>query len=48
MLGLKTFAVHERLHGYAITSLIQATSADLLRVEEGSLSSPDGSNGVRR
>jgi PadR family transcriptional regulator PadR len=37
MLVLKTLATHERLHGYAITSLIQRASADLLRVEEGSL-----------
>ena len=37
MLVLKTLAVHEPLHGYAITSLIQRISADLLRVEEGSL-----------
>ena len=37
MIVLKTLAVHERLHGYAITSLIQRASADLLRVEEGSL-----------
>lgn len=37
MLVLKTFAVRDRLHGYAITSIIQRTSGDLLRVEEGSL-----------
>lgn len=37
MLVLKTLAVHGRLHGYAITGMIQRTSADLLRVEEGSL-----------
>ena len=37
MIVLKTLTVHERLHGYAITSLIQRASADLLRVEEGSL-----------
>lgn len=37
MLVLKTLAVHERLHGYAITLRIQSTSAELLRVEEGSL-----------
>lgn len=37
MIVLKTLAVHDRLHGYAITSLIQRASADLLRVEEGSL-----------
>jgi PadR family transcriptional regulator len=29
--------VHKRLHGYAITTHIQRVSADLLRVEEGSL-----------
>jgi transcriptional regulator len=37
MLVLNTLAAHGRLHGYAITSLIQQTSANLLRVEEGSL-----------
>jgi PadR family transcriptional regulator, regulatory protein PadR len=37
MIVLKTLAVHDRLHGYAITSLIQHASSDLLRVEEGSL-----------
>lgn len=37
MIVLKTLVVHDRLHGYAITSLIQRASADLLRVEEGSL-----------
>ena len=37
LLVLKTLAVNERLHGYAITSHIQRASADLLRVEEGSL-----------
>jgi transcriptional regulator len=37
MLVLKTLALREPLHGYAITSLIQRASADLLRVEEGSL-----------
>src|SRR3712207_8379688 len=30
-------AIHGRAHGYAITSHIQRASADLLRVEEGSL-----------
>jgi hypothetical protein len=35
MLVLKTLAVHDRLHGYAITSIIQRTWGDLLRVEEG-------------
>ena len=37
MLVLKTLAIHERLHGYAITQIIQRTSDELLRVEEGSL-----------
>lgn len=37
LLVLKTLAVHERLHGYAITQLIQRASEELLRVEEGSL-----------
>src|SRR6185369_4962460 len=37
LLVLKTIAAQGRLHGYAITSRIQDTSADLLRVEEGSL-----------
>jgi transcriptional regulator len=37
LLVLRTLSVHGRLHGYAITSLIQDTSQDLLRVEEGSL-----------
>jgi transcriptional regulator len=37
MLVLMTLALPEPLHGYAITSLIQRASADLLRVEEGSL-----------
>ena len=37
LLVLKTLAVNERIHGYAITSYIQSASADLLRVEEGSL-----------
>jgi PadR family transcriptional regulator, regulatory protein PadR len=37
MLVLKTLAVHDRLHGYAITQVIQRASAELLRVEEGSL-----------
>ena len=34
---LKTLAAHKRLHGYAITTYIQRVSADLLRVEEGSM-----------
>ena len=29
--------MHKRLHGYAITTHIQRVSADLLRVEEGSM-----------
>jgi transcriptional regulator len=37
LLVLKTLASHRRLHGYAITTHIQRVSADLLRVEEGSL-----------
>jgi transcriptional regulator len=37
LLVLKTLARGGRLHGYAITADIQGTSADLLRVEEGSL-----------
>lgn len=37
LLVLKTLAVNERMHGYAITTYIQKASADLLRVEEGSL-----------
>ena len=37
LLILKTLASHRRLHGYAITTHIQRVSADLLRVEEGSL-----------
>ena len=37
LLVLKTLASHKRLHGYAITTQIQRASADLLRVEEGSL-----------
>ena len=37
LLVLKTLAAHRRLHGYAITTHIQQASADLLRVEEGSL-----------
>ena len=37
LLILKTLASHKRLHGYAITNHIQQVSADLLRVEEGSL-----------
>ena len=37
LLVLKTLAAQGRMHGYAITSRIQRVSADLLRVEEGSL-----------
>jgi transcriptional regulator len=37
LLVLKTLASNRRLHGYGITTHIQAVSADLLRVEEGSL-----------
>jgi len=37
LLILKTLAAGNRMHGYAITSHIQRVSAQLLRVEEGSL-----------
>jgi transcriptional regulator len=37
LLLLKTLAACGSMHGYAITSHIQKVSADLLRVEEGSL-----------
>jgi len=37
LLVLKTLAANKRMHGYAITTHIQQVSADLLRVEEGSL-----------
>ena len=37
LLVLKTLASNPRMHGYAITTYIQRISADLLRVEEGSL-----------
>jgi len=37
LLVLKLLASNKRLHGYAITSRIHEASADLLRVEEGSL-----------
>jgi transcriptional regulator len=37
LLILKTLASSKRLHGYAITAHIQSVSAQLLRVEEGSL-----------
>jgi transcriptional regulator len=37
LLVLKTIDAQGAMHGYAITSHIQRVSADLLRVEEGSL-----------
>jgi transcriptional regulator len=37
LLVLKTIAAQGQMHGYAITAHIQRVSADLLRVEEGSL-----------
>jgi len=37
LLVLRTLATRGPLHGYAITQLIQQSSADQLRVEEGSL-----------
>ena len=37
LLVLKTLDAQGPIHGYAITSHIQRVSADLLRVEEGSL-----------
>src|SRR6185436_4908070 len=37
MLVLKCIDAQGRMHGYAITSHIQRVSAELLRVEEGSL-----------
>ena len=37
LLVLKSLATQGKLHGYAITAYIQRASADLLRVEEGSL-----------
>jgi len=37
LLVLKTLDANKRMHGYAITSHIQRISAELLRVEEGSL-----------
>jgi PadR family transcriptional regulator, regulatory protein PadR len=37
LLILKTLSSIERMHGYAITAHIQLVSAQLLRVEEGSL-----------
>ena len=37
LLVLRTLASRRKMHGYAITLHIQRVSADLLRVEEGSL-----------
>ena len=37
LLILKQRATHKRLHGYELTTHIQRVSADLLRVEEGSM-----------
>jgi PadR family transcriptional regulator PadR len=37
LLVLRTLSVAGPMHGYAITAHIQRVSADLLRVEEGSL-----------
>ena len=37
LLILKTLASNKRMHGYAITTHIQQVSAQLLRVEEGSM-----------
>lgn len=37
LLVLRTLSAQGPMHGYAITSHIQRVSADLLRVEEGSL-----------
>ena len=37
LLVLKTLDAQGRMHGYAITSHIQRVSAELLRVEDGSL-----------
>ncbi len=37
LLVLRSLASNRRMHGYAITTHIQRVSADLLRVEEGSL-----------
>jgi len=37
LLVLKTLASKGRIHGYAITTHIQQVSAELLRLEEGSL-----------
>ena len=37
LLVLRTLASTRRMHGYAITTHIQRVSAEMLRVEEGSL-----------
>jgi transcriptional regulator len=37
LLVLKTLASNKRMHGCAMTTHVQRVSADLLRVEEGSL-----------
>jgi transcriptional regulator len=37
LLVLQSLATRGKLHGYGITAYIQRASADLLRVEEGSL-----------
>jgi PadR family transcriptional regulator PadR len=37
LLVLKALAAQGRMHGYGITAHIQRVSADMLRVEEGSL-----------
>ena len=37
LLVLRTLAAQGKMHGYAITSHIQRVSAEMLRVEEGSL-----------
>jgi PadR family transcriptional regulator PadR len=37
LLVLRTLSARPKLHGYALTNHIQNVSADLLRVEEGSL-----------
>lgn len=37
LLVLRTLSSNKRMHGYAITTHIQRVSADMLRVEEGSL-----------
>ena len=37
LLVLRTLASNRRMHGYAITTHVHRVSADLLRLEEGSL-----------